>query len=27
VEEAERQDSFLPDEPEDDEPWRPNRPE
>ncbi|HMH55343.1 MAG TPA: hypothetical protein VK535_03700 [Gemmatimonadales bacterium] len=27
VEEAERQDSFLPDEPEDDEPWRPTRPE
>ncbi|MFL5402554.1 MAG: hypothetical protein ACJ8BF_07015 [Gemmatimonadales bacterium] len=26
VEEA-RQDSFLPDEPEDDEPWRPSRPE
>jgi hypothetical protein len=27
VEEAQRQDSFLPDEPEDDEPWRPTRPE
>src|SRR3954468_19162494 len=27
VEEAQRQDSFLPDDPEDDEPWRPTRPE
>jgi hypothetical protein len=27
VEEAQRQDSFLPDEPEDDEPWRPSQPE
>ena len=27
VEEAQRQDSFLPDEPEDDEPWRRRRPE
>jgi hypothetical protein len=27
VEEAQRQDSFLPDDPEDDEPWRPSRPE
>jgi len=27
VEEAQRQDSFLPDDPEDDEPWRRRRPE
>ena len=27
VEEAQHQDSFLPDEPEDDEPWRRRRPE
>jgi hypothetical protein len=27
VEEAQRPDSFLPDEPEDDEPWRRHRPE
>lgn len=27
VEEAQRQDSFLPDEPEDDEPWRQGSPE
>jgi hypothetical protein len=27
VEEAQHQDSFLPDEPEDDEPWRGQRPE
>lgn len=27
VEEAQRQDSFLPDEPEDEEPWRRGRPE
>jgi hypothetical protein len=27
VEDAQRQDSFLPDEPEDDEPWRQRRPE
>lgn len=27
VEEAQRQDSFLPDDPEDEEPWRPTRPE
>ena len=27
VDEAQRQDSFLPDEPEDDEPWRRTRPE
>jgi hypothetical protein len=27
VEEAQRPDSFLPDEPEDDEPWRRRRPE
>jgi hypothetical protein len=27
VEEAQRQDSFLPDEPEDDEPWRRPKPE
>jgi hypothetical protein len=27
VEEAQHQDSFLPDEPEDDEPWRRTRPE
>jgi hypothetical protein len=27
VEEAQRQDSFLPDEPEDDEPWRRRRPD
>jgi hypothetical protein len=27
VEEAQREDSFLPDDPEDDEPWRRRRPE
>jgi hypothetical protein len=27
VEEAQRPDSFLPDEPEDDEPWRRRKPE
>jgi hypothetical protein len=27
VEEAQRQDSFLPDDPEDEEPWRRPRPE